>query len=89
MRSYVLIRDLERRFDGDVPYELRHEALAGGQIGLAQITARSNSNCCDQIALSAARTAALLRQNGDIGHWRREGLHWIAHKTLYADIAPR
>ena len=77
MYSYALTRDLERAFDGDMPDELRHAALAGGQLALAQISTRSNSHCCDRLALSAVRAAAARRDSGGaVAFWRREGLSW-------------
>jgi len=79
MYSYALARDLERRFDGDMPDELRRTALAGGQAALMQITARSNSRCCDRLALSATRAAAARRDNrAAIAFWRHEGLSFLS-----------
>lgn len=75
MYSYTLTRDLECRFDGDMPDELRRAAVAGGQAALMQFTARSNSRCCDRLALSAVRAAAARRDSGSaVAFWRGEGL---------------
>ena len=88
MRTYVLSRDLERRFDGDIPDELRDRARAGGQIPLIAATAEANSRCCDRLALSAVRST--VRRAGDeISHWRRAGLRWRDQGILYRDIDSR
>jgi len=79
MHSYTLARDLERRFDGDMPDELRRAAVAGGQAALMQITARSNSRCCDRLALSATCAAAARRDSSSaVTFWRREGLSFLS-----------
>ena len=79
MYSYALARDLERRFDGDMPDELRRAALAGGSKILEAIQARTNSCCCDRLALSATRAAAARRDNSTaVAFWRREGLSFLS-----------
>lgn len=90
MRAYILSRDLERRFDGDIPEELRQAARAGGRMALLALTAEASGRCCDRLALSAARSAALRRcPNSQISHWRQEGLRWREQGILYRDIDPR
>ena len=79
MYSYALTRDLERRFDGDIPGELRRAALAGGSKILEAIQARTNSCCCDRLALSAVRAAAARRaSSGAVSFWRCEGLSFLS-----------
>ncbi len=83
MHSYSLTRDLERRFDGDIPDELRRAALAGGSRMLGAILADTNSRCCDRLALSATRAAAARRDAvGAVAFWRREGLWWLSGQYL-------
>ena len=83
MYSYTLARDLERRFDGDVPDELRCTAAAGGRAALMQITARSSSRCCDRLALSTVCAAAARRASSDaVTFWRREGLSFLSGQYL-------
>ena len=79
MYSYTLTRDLERRFDGDMPDELRRAALAGGGRMLEEILAVTNSRCCDHLALSTVRAAAARRDgSGAVAFWRREGLGFLS-----------
>ncbi len=88
MRSHALLRNLERRFDGDIPDELRDMARAGGKTALFAATAEANSRCCDRLALSAARSTAR-RADGEISNWRQEGLRWRDQGILYRDIDSR
>jgi hypothetical protein len=88
VRTYALSRDLERRFDGDIPDELREVARAGGQIPLIAATAEANSRCCDRLAASTARSTAR-RSDGAISDWRQEGLRWRDQGILYRDIDSR
>jgi hypothetical protein len=90
VRTCTLSRDLERRFDGDIPDELRDMARAGGRVPLFAAAAEANSRCCDHLALSAARVTALCRHPGSqISHWRQEGLRWRDQGILYRDIDSR
>ena len=77
VRSYDLFRHLERRFDGEMPDELRRAALAGSEAALLSAVKQANSRCIDRLALSAVHAAASRRQqDGAIALWRREGLAW-------------
>ncbi len=79
VKSYDLFRQLERRFDGEIPDRLRRLALAGGHDALKKSFARANSRCCDGLALSAVRVAAARRAGSpSLCIWRREGLVWQA-----------
>ena len=84
MSPDALYRRLERRFDGEIPDQLRRLALAGGEARLAATAARANSRCCDRLALAAARAAAGRRSAAepevanDLAGWRAEGLCWLA-----------
>ena len=89
MRSYFLSRDLERRFDGDMPVELRQTARTRGHAVLIAIAAGANSACCDRLALAAARATAVRRADGDLPFWRSEGLFWREQNALYADNPAR
>jgi hypothetical protein len=89
VRSHTLLRDLERRFDGDMPDGLRRAALAGGEAALLSAAMRANSRCIDRLALSAVRAAAARRGSEDLAFWRREGLDWMLRNILYADIIAR
>jgi hypothetical protein len=79
-----LYRHLERRFDGEIPDQLRRIALAGSAARLAAAAARANSRGCDRLALAAARAAAGHRPAaepaaaGELAVWRTEGLAWLA-----------
>ena len=75
MRSHTLLRDLERRFDGDMPEGLRRSALAGGEAALQSAAIQANSRCIDRLALSAVFAAAACRnRDGALAFWRSEGL---------------
>lgn len=77
MRSHTLLRDLERRFDGDMPDGLRRAALAGGEGALLSAAMQANSRCIDRLALSAVYAAARRRyQDRAVAFWRSEGLAW-------------
>ena len=90
MQSHALLRNLERRFDGEIPDELRDAARAGGKTAFFAAIAEANSRCCDHLALSAARASALCRSaGGQVSHWRREGLRCRERCTLYRDIDSR
>ena len=90
MRSHALLRDLERRFDGNIPDELRLGARLGGAPALLTVVAEANSRCCDRLALSATHAAALFRRADDqASYWRHEGLRWRDQGILYRDIDSR
>lgn len=75
VRSHALLRDLERRFDGDMPDGLRRAALAGGEAALQSAAIQANSRSIDRLALSATRaTATRCCLNGMVAFWRNEGL---------------
>jgi hypothetical protein len=75
--SHDSYRELERRFDGEMPEGLRRIALAGGRTRFEIALAQSNSRCCDRLALSAGRRLASHRSPVcDLGAWRRAGLAW-------------
>ena len=77
VRSYELLRHLERRFDGEMPDELRRAALAGGEAALRSASREANGRCIDRLALSAVRGAASRRrQDGTLALWRRQGVAW-------------
>jgi hypothetical protein len=84
MSPHGFYRHLERRFDGEIPEQLRRIALAGSAARLAAAAARANSRCCDRLALAAARAAAGHRSaavqaaEGELTVWRAEGLAWLA-----------
>jgi hypothetical protein len=75
VRSHTLLRDLERRFDGDMPEGLRRSALAGGEAALLSASLQANSRCIDRLALSAVFAGAARRKrDGALAFWRSEGL---------------
>lgn len=77
VRSYDLFRHLERRFDGEMPDDLRRVALAGGEAALLSARRQANSRSIDRLALTAVRATAARRDHeGAIALWRREGLAW-------------
>jgi hypothetical protein len=77
VRSYDLLRHLERRFDGEMPDDLRRAALAGGEAALLSASRQANSRCIDRLAMSAVHAAASRRcQDGEAALWRHEGLAW-------------
>jgi len=77
VRSYDLFRHLERRFDGEMPDDLRRLALAGGEVALLSAISQANSRCIDRLALSAVHAAAIHRnQDVALTRWRNEGLAW-------------
>jgi hypothetical protein len=74
---HAFYRDLEHRFDGEIPEHLRRLALAGGAAALEQASAEANSRCCDRLALAALRAGAAGHAPASgLDVWRRQGLAW-------------
>jgi hypothetical protein len=75
MDAYRLHRGLERRFDGEMPQDLRRAARAGGARKLENALSQAAARCLDRQALSAQRTAAAHRtDNALISIWRAQAL---------------
>ena len=79
MNPHSLYRQLETRFDGEMPDHLRRAALAGGESRLDTAKATAASRACDDLALAAQRRAATHRTDvALLPSWRAQGLAWHA-----------
>ena len=59
----TLLSELERRYDGPVPAQLRRQALTGGAHELAELETRAARALCNQMArASMARASACRRR---------------------------
>ena len=75
MTADRLYRNLEHRFDGEIPDHLRRLALAGGSDAFERAAQNATSRACDRQALLAlGNAAARLAAAVDLEHWRRQGL---------------
>ena len=79
MESHCLHRNLERRFDGEMPAHLRRAALAGGTAALETAGLGAASRACDRMALMSQRAAATRRSDSlALARWRAQGLACLA-----------
>jgi len=88
MDAYRLYRMLERRFDGEMPQDLRRAARAGGRPRLEEALLQAAARSLDRQALSAQRRAASDRAEAVfLSAWRAQALsaHPILLKTEPAD----
>ena len=75
MDAYRLYRMLERRFDGEMPQDLRRAAQAGGLPRLEEALSQAAARSLDRQALGAQRRAASNRADAVFfSAWRAQAL---------------
>jgi len=75
MDAYCLYRMLERRFDGEMPQDLRRAARAGGRPRLEEALSLAAARSLDRQILNAQRRAASNRSDAVfLSEWRCQAL---------------